>query len=122
MIKTTKDRLTPMLLSHFTWTFFILFCFAFNLKAQIREVSGIVVSALDQEPMIGVAVMVKGTTTGVITDIGGNYSIKVEPGQNLVFSYIGYVTQTIRITNQTKLDVALVEDTQTLEEVVVVGY
>lgn len=72
--------------------------------------------------MPGVNVQVKGTTTGVITDMDGNYSIEVPSSKSvLVFSFIGYTTQEITVKNQTKIDVLLKEDTQTLEEVVVVG-
>lgn len=72
--------------------------------------------------MPGVNVQLKGTTTGVITDMDGNYTIEV-PGNKsvLIFSFIGYSTQEIAVKNQTKIDVLLKEDTQTLEEVVVVG-
>ena len=90
--------------------------------AQDKTISGVVRSATDNEPLIGVSVLVKGTTNGTITDFDGKYSLSVKTGDVLVFSYIGYVTQGITITNQTTLNVTLKEDTETLEEVVVVGY
>lgn len=72
--------------------------------------------------MPGVNVQVKGTTTGVITDIDGNYSITVPSSKSvLVFSFVGYSTQEIQVKNQTKINVLLKEDTQALDEVVVVG-
>ena len=64
----------------------------------------------------------KGTTNGVITDIDGNFVLNVSSGATLEISYIGYVTQTIKVTNQTSLHIVLKEDSETLDEVVVVGY
>lgn len=85
-------------------------------------VSGVVTSAADQLPLIGVSVQVKGTSNGSITDLDGNYSVSVASGQTLVFSYIGFKTQEIQITNQKTLNVVMEEDSETLDEVVVVGY
>lgn len=90
--------------------------------SQEKVVSGIVVSAIDNEPLIGVGVQVQGTTLGTITDFEGKYSISVLPNQTLLFSYIGYLTQRVTITTQTTLNISLKEDTETLDEVVVVGY
>lgn len=72
--------------------------------------------------MIGANVLEKGTTNGVITDIDGNFVLNVSSGATLEISYIGYVTQTIKVTNQTSLHIVLKEDSETLDEVVVVGY
>lgn len=85
-------------------------------------VSGVVTSAADQLSLIGVSVQVKGTSNGSITDLDGNYSVSVASGQTLVFSYIGFKTQEIQITNQKTLNVVMEEDSETLDEVVVVGY
>lgn len=74
------------------------------------------------EGVIGANVTVEGTGTGVITDIDGNFELEVPKNANIVISYIGYVKQTIKYTNQPFLAVKLVEDSQKLEEVVVVGY
>ena len=84
-------------------------------------VSGVVTSATDGEPIIGANVMVKGTTNGTITDIDGNYSVSVEKGQTLVFSYIGFERSEQKVAGP-KLDVVLSEDNEALEEVVVIGY
>ena len=89
---------------------------------QSRTISGVVTSAVDQLPLIGVNIQVKETSEGVITDLDGNYAVKVEPGQTLVFSYVGYIPQEIKISTQTRLDVVMEEDTEMLDEVVVVGY
>lgn len=75
------------------------------------------------ETLPGVTVLVKGTTTGTATDPDGNYSITVpDPNGTLVFSYIGYVTQEVPMNGRTNIDIALVPDVQSLEEVVVIGY
>lgn len=93
------------------------------LKAQPSQisVSGVVTSGSDGEPMIGVSVAVKGTTNGTITDIDGNYSLRVGQGSTLVFSYIGFERQEVAVTGP-KLNVVLVEEQAALDEVVVVGY
>lgn len=66
--------------------------------------------------------MEKGTTNGVITDIDGNFALNVKPGATIVVSFIGYVSQEIKITNQTTVNITLKEDSEMLDEVVVVGY
>ncbi len=76
----------------------------------------------DIGPAIGVSVMEKGTSNGAITDLDGNYVITVKPGATLVFSSIGYATQEIVVGNQSVINVLLKEDTEFLDEVVVVGY
>lgn len=85
-------------------------------------ITGTVMSAEDNEPLIGVTVMVKESTNGVITDIDGKYSITAEGTDVLVFSYTGMKTQEIAINGQSVVDVQLVGDAELLEEVVVVGY
>ena len=89
---------------------------------QDKAVTGTVTSATDGMPLIGVSVQIKGTTNGSITDIDGNYSVKATPGQTLVFSYIGYVSQEVKVGNDAVIDVALREDNEMLDEVVVIGY
>ena len=89
---------------------------------QVQPVSGRVISLSDNEPLIGVSVVVKGTSAGVITDIDGNYTINVESGQTLVFSYIGFMTEEVKIGSQRTVNVSLHEDAETLDEVVVIGY
>ena len=76
----------------------------------------------DLGPAIGVSVMEKGTNNGVITDMDGNYVITVKPGATLVFSSIGYAAQEIVVGSQSVINVVLKEDTEFLDEVVVVGY
>ena len=92
----------------------------------IRAQQGVTVSGTvmdNRETMPGVNVIVKGTSTGVVTDINGQYSIAV-PNNNavLVFSFIGYLTQEFPVGNQRIINVTMGEDTSLLDEVVVVGY
>ena len=90
------------------------------ISQQSRTVTG-VVTDIKGEPLLGVNVIVKGTTNGTITDLDGKFSLEVEPNAILVISYIGYVTQQTPVTG-TSMKIALKEDTQNLDEVVVVGY
>jgi len=64
---------------------------------QNNTITGTVVSATDGEPLIGVSIFVKGTNNGTVTDIDGNYSINVNTGQTLVFSYIGFISQEVTV-------------------------
>jgi len=86
-----------------------------TVKGSVKDESGEILS--------GVSVVIKGTTTGTMTDLDGMYSINV-PNANstLIFSFIGFHKQEININGQTNIDVVLVEDTKTLDEVVVIGY
>lgn len=86
---------------------------------QTKKITGVV---SDAAPIIGANVLEKGTTNGVITDIDGNFALNVKPGATIVVSFIGYVSQEIKITNQTTVNITLKEDSEMLDEVVVVGY
>ncbi len=99
---------------------FILLFFSVSAFAQGRMISGKVTDE-SGSGLPGVTVQVKGTTTGTITDINGNYNLNISQGV-LRFSYIGFVTQEIPVTNQTTINVVLVEETRQLNEVVIVGY
>src|SRR5690606_18743129 len=91
--------------------------------AQDRSVSGRVTSAEDGEPMPGVNVVLKGTTTGTVTDVDGNYRLSVPSGSPvLVFSFIGFETQEVPVGARAVIDVTLNSDVSQLQEVVVVGY
>ncbi|WP_224998352.1 TonB-dependent receptor [Cesiribacter sp. SM1] len=86
-------------------------------------VSGKVTSTLDGEPLPGVNVRVKNTTTGTVTDFDGNYRLQgLTPSSVLVFSFIGYNNEEVTVGNQTTINVSLAEDIESLSEVVVVGY
>lgn len=86
-----------------------------------RTVSGIVIDQTG-EAVIGANVVEKGTTNGVITDMDGRFSLRISPDAVLTISYIGYQHAEIKVGNQQSLSVTLREDTEVLEEVVVVGY
>jgi TonB-dependent starch-binding outer membrane protein SusC len=75
----------------------------------------------EKNPIPGANVLIKGTTTGTVTDVNGQYSIDVSTDDILVFSFIGYQTQEVRVGSQTSIDIALVTDVAQLAEVVVVG-
>lgn len=94
-----------------------------SVFAQKWTVTGMVTDS-KKEALIGVNVTVKGaSTTGTITDMDGKFILDVPTGNStLVFSYIGYITQEVPLNNQRTLNVILTDDTQALEEVVVVGY
>lgn len=91
------------------------------VQQQGRQISGIVFDEFG-DPIIGANIVEKGTTNGVITDFDGNFSLTVSDNSVLVVSYIGYTPQEIVVKNQTNLRITLKEDSQALEEVVVVGY
>lgn len=93
-----------------------------SLYAQVLAVSGNVKDATG-EFVIGASVLVKGTTNGTITDIDGNFTLTgLSAGSVIEVSYIGYVTQSLTVQDATPLQIVLKEDTETLDEVVVVGY
>lgn len=92
-----------------------------NARQQAKTITGTVVDA-GGEPIIGANIRIKGTTTGTITDIDGNFSIEAEPKSVIEISYIGYLTQEMVINNQKSIRILLREDTKTLDEVVVIGY
>ncbi|MBQ7422727.1 MAG: TonB-dependent receptor [Prevotella sp.] len=73
-------------------------------------------------PVIGATVKVKGSSTGAVTDLDGNYIIQAPRGATLEFSYVGYTTKEVKVGSQTTIDVTIVEDAEQLSEVVVVGY
>ena len=91
-----------------------------HAQQQAKTVTGTV--TVSGEPIIGANIRIKGTTTGTITDIDGNFSIKAEPQSVIEVSYIGYLTQETVINNQKSIRFLLKEDTKTLDEVVVIGY
>lgn len=99
---------------------FLLFCLPFTFWGQ-TNVSGVVTDNAMGQPIPGVNVIIKGTSTGTSTDFDGNYNITANNGDILVFSYIGFVTKEVQVTGKT-LNVTLLEDTQQLDEVVVIGY
>ncbi len=90
-------------------------------QKDTRAISGTIVDNFG-DPVIGANVVEKGTTNGTITNIDGEFSLNVSAGATLSVTYIGYVEQTIVVGNQSSFTIKLLEDTQTLEEIVIVGY
>lgn len=87
--------------------------------AQTSQISGVVLSAEDGEPIVGASILVQGTTTGTITDIDGKFSVKVNKGGKLQISYLGM--KTVTLTAKNNMTVKLESDTEVLDEVVVTG-
>lgn len=110
------------LMIHRFFMFFLAMMLPIIAMAQERTINGTIVDEQTDEPLIGVTVIVEGTTTGTTTDINGNYSIRAFAGQSLVFSYIGYNTVTIPITDQTEINLSMTMSTEELDEVIVIGY
>lgn len=91
------------------------------ISQQNRQITGIVKDATG-EPVIGANVVEKGTTNGTITDVEGRFSLSVAPNATLIISYIGYTSTEVVVKEQSSVNIILKEDSETLDEVVVVGY
>lgn len=102
--------------------FFILMSLiSFTALAQTTTVTGTVSD--EAGPLPGATILLKGTTNGVVTDFDGNYTItNVPPDGVLVFSYVGFITEEIPVNNQSEINVTLISDVSSLDEVVVIGY
>ena len=94
---------------------------SFNIQQQKRQIAGIVTDAKG-EAVIGANIIEKGTTNGTVTDNNGGFSLTLENDGILQISYIGYLTQEVNTVGQTTVTITLQEDTQALDELVVVGY
>ena len=105
------------------YLFLLLSFFALSLYAQQGSLTGTAIAASDKEPMIGLTVLVKGTTNGTVTDLDGNYTLtNVPKDATIVFSMIGYKTQEVKVNGKNVINVVMEDDTQALDEVVVIGY
>ena len=91
-----------------------------GISQQQASLKGVVEDELG--PVAGASVVVKGTTNGTVTDMDGNFTLEVKKGDVIVISFIGYLTQEIKYNGEQTIKVNLKEDTQKLEEVVVIGY
>ena len=108
----------------------VLFCATGASVAVAQEqgngemsVSGRIIDASSKTPLVGVSVVVEGTTRGVVTDEEGRYAIEVDGANSVLnFSYLGYVAQSIAVANRTEINVELREDQESIDEVVVIGY
>jgi len=107
----------------FGWIVAIMLLLSPAAMSQSLSVTGSVTDKNNQEPIIGASVLVEGTTNGTITNADGEFTLSGVPsGGTIVVSYIGYTTQRIAVNGKTRLTIALAEDTEMLDEVVVVGY
>ncbi|RDC65857.1 SusC/RagA family TonB-linked outer membrane protein [Adhaeribacter pallidiroseus] len=108
----------------FKWhTVALLFCFLLisTLTFAQQSISGTVIGET-KEPLIGVSIVVKGTTSGSVTDANGNFTLQASPTDVLVFSYIGYASQEVPVGARSTFAITLAPDTQVLQEMLVVGY
>lgn len=113
-VQLKNARLRPFALFMALFLMNVSWAFAqLTVTGNVQSTSG--------EPLIGVNVVEKGTTNGTVTDLDGNYTLRVAKGKTLVFSYIGFLSQEV-VVNGAKVNVTLKEDTETLDEVVVIGY
>jgi iron complex outermembrane receptor protein len=99
----------------------MVLCLSFPALAQKTTVTGTVVDT-EGEPLIGASVLAQGTSTGVATDIDGNFRLDVAPNAVLVVTYVGYDTQTIPVNGRSHIDVVMSENSHVLGEVVAIGY
>lgn len=113
-VQLKNARLRPFALFMALFLMNVSWAFAqLTVTGRVQSKSG--------EPLIGVNVVEKGTTNGTVTDLDGKFSLRTEKGKTLVFSYIGFVAQE-NVVKGTRMNVTLLEDTETLDEVVVIGY
>lgn len=109
-----------------TRAYLLLLCNLFLLSstafAQAGRVTGKVLSGIDNQPLTGVSVIIKGTTTGTTTDNSGNYSINATSDAILSFGYVGFTPQEFTVGNQATINVTLVNTAASMNEVVVIGY
>lgn len=101
---------------------FALFFSTLTMLGQSKSVKGVIVSATDNEPVIGASIQIKGMPGGTITDLDGEFTLQVNPDAILIISYVGFETIEVPVKNQSSLSISLKEDIQTLSDIVVIGY
>ncbi|OYX16712.1 MAG: hypothetical protein B7Z16_11020, partial [Algoriphagus sp. 32-45-6] len=99
----------------------VFLCLAQVTLAQSNQITGVVKDS-GGEPLPGVNVLIKGTTTGTVTDLDGRYSLSAPTDATLVFSFVGFTTQEIPVNGRSQIDLVLADDTSNLDEFIVVGY
>lgn len=99
----------------------LLFATPMYSQQNLIQITGKVIDG-SGEPLIGVSVLVKGTTTGTITNIDGDYTLQASPNATLVLSYIGYTNMEVKVNSSGIMNITMAEDNQMLDEIVVVGY
>lgn len=101
---------------------FLSFLFAVNILAQQKEISGTVKDADNGMLLPGATIVIKGTSYGTVTNIQGEFNLTVSPGDVLLISYVGYLEQELTVSEQDSYDINLNISTQTVDELVVIGY
>ncbi len=101
---------------------FLVFLVSSPTMAQNKTITGRVTSGSNNQPLGGVSVIVKGSSTGTSTDANGNFSISAAPGDALVFSYVGFADQEVTVGESATVDVTLGSAAGALDEIVVIGY
>src|SRR5690554_3484443 len=115
-MKKPKTNLMKWILS------VVVLASSLNMYAQNITVKGNVIDN-NEEPLIGVTIQVQGTSIGTITDIDGNFELSGVPSNGVLdISYVGMQGQTLQVDGRTFISVVLSEDTETLDELVVIGY
>ncbi len=118
-----RNRLTHEFILSIRVAAILLIC---NLScvtwAQTQNYVSGVITDLSGEPLIGVSIQVKGTTNGTVTDLDGKFTLAAKTDDLLYISYVGYISQNIKVSGEKQLRILMEEDTKKLEEVVVVGY
>lgn len=133
MTKLRHSQINPKIFASLFWMMVFLICGSFTqLQAatvtspiedvQDKTVTGQIISAEDNMPIPGVNIVIKGTSTGAVSDFDGNYSINVPADGTLVFSYLGFLTQEVKVEGKSNINITLGADSTALDEVVVVGY
>jgi hypothetical protein len=111
---------------NFKFRSYLIFCLVLmnaTLHGQNISVRGVVTDGNTNEPLPGVNIIIKGTQTGVVTDMDGNYQITVNsPDAVLQFSSVGYVAEEMNVSGRSVINVLLVPDIEAIDEVVVIGY
>lgn len=109
-------------LMKFKWCFVLLLFATTGALAQNRTITGTVLDSSDGAPLPGVNILIKGSSTGGVTDSSGKYSISASDNSILVFSFVGYASQEVEVGTRTVIEVTLQLDATALSEVVVIGY
>ena len=117
--QSRQQRTNPLIRTLRRFAVAFLFCLFSGLTAFAQTVSGRIVSSEDNQPLPGVSIIVKGTTTGTTSRADGTYSINAQSTTTLTFSFIGYETQNVAVGNRATIDVSLAVGSSTLNEVVV---
>ena len=120
MYRFTKTYNTDIMKNLGLILFFVLF--SLHINSQEKTITGIVTADFDGIPIQGVNIIVKGTSIGTQTNVDGKYYIKAKPEDELIYSFIGYKSITKKVANALVINVALLVDDSTLDEVVIVGY